>query len=75
MKAIANFMLFFIFCAFSLRDRAQVEQLLRYIIEEPPIDAEDKRVFKYAVLTNNLFQKSFCFNFLVYPILTSNHGL
>ncbi|XLR20063.1 hypothetical protein S83_047975, partial [Arachis hypogaea] len=29
-----------------LRDRAQVEQLLRYIIEEPPEDAESKRTFK-----------------------------
>jgi hypothetical protein len=36
---------------FSLRDRAQVEQLLRYIIEEPPEEAESKRAFKYCTLT------------------------
>ncbi|CAJ1955949.1 unnamed protein product [Sphenostylis stenocarpa] len=35
---------------FSLRDQAQVEQLLRYIIEEPPEDAENKRAFKYAAV-------------------------
>jgi hypothetical protein len=40
-----------------LRDPAQVEQLLRYIIEEPPQDAESKRTFKYAAVTD-LF--SFC---------------
>lgn len=32
---------------FSLRDRVQVEQLLRYIIEEPQEDADSKRIFKY----------------------------
>lgn len=31
----------------SLRDKAQVEQLLRYIVEEVPEDAERKRSFKY----------------------------
>lgn len=35
---------------FSLRDRAQVEQLLRYIIEEPSEDADSKRAFKYDPL-------------------------
>jgi len=29
-----------------LRDKAQVEQLLRYIVEEPPQDADSKRAFK-----------------------------
>ncbi|KAF7842473.1 SIT4 phosphatase-associated family protein [Senna tora] len=29
-----------------LRGRAQVEQLLRYIVEEAPEDAEKKRTFK-----------------------------
>jgi len=51
----------------------QVEQLLRYIVEEPPIDAENKRIFKYAVLTNSLFKKSLCINFLVYLIFASDH--
>ncbi|KAF9597564.1 hypothetical protein IFM89_019882 [Coptis chinensis] len=35
-----------------LRDRAQVEQLLRYIVEEASVDAESKRVFKYDTLTS-----------------------
>lgn len=35
--------------AFSLRDRAQVEQLLQYIINEPPEDAESTRIFKYGI--------------------------
>lgn len=30
----------------SLRERAQVEQLLRYIVEEAPEDAEKRRTFK-----------------------------
>ncbi|OAY71510.1 serine/threonine-protein phosphatase 6 regulatory subunit 2-like isoform X1 [Ananas comosus] len=30
-----------------LRDRAQVEQLIRYIVEETPEDAERKRTFKF----------------------------
>ena len=33
----------------SLRDKAQVEQLLRYVVEEVPDDAEKKRSFKYAI--------------------------
>lgn len=46
-------------CFVSLRDRAQVEQLLRYIVEEPPEDAESKRVFKYVTMrlsNNKLFK-------------------
>jgi hypothetical protein len=31
----------------SLRDKAQVEQLLRYVVEEVPEDSEKKRSFKY----------------------------
>lgn len=31
----------------SLRDKVQVEQLLRYIVEEAPEDAEKKRIFRY----------------------------
>ncbi|XP_019413562.1 PREDICTED: serine/threonine-protein phosphatase 6 regulatory subunit 3-like isoform X2 [Lupinus angustifolius] len=38
-----------------LRDRAQVEQLLRYIIEEPPVDAEHKRVFKFPFISCEIF--------------------
>ncbi|OIW08560.1 hypothetical protein TanjilG_03236 [Lupinus angustifolius] len=38
-----------------LRDRAQVEQLLRYIIEEPPEDAEHKRVFKFPFISCEIF--------------------
>ncbi|XP_015952402.1 uncharacterized protein LOC107476965 [Arachis duranensis] len=38
-----------------LRDRAQVEQLLRYITEEPPEDAENKRVFKFPFIACEIF--------------------
>lgn len=38
-----------------LRDRAQVEQLLRYIVEEPPEDAESKRVFKFPFIACEVF--------------------
>jgi hypothetical protein len=33
----------------SLRDKAQVEQLLRYVVEEVPEDNEKKRYFKYDI--------------------------
>lgn len=36
---------------FSLRDRTQVEQLLNYVVIEPPEDAESKRAFKYSTFT------------------------
>lgn len=52
-------MVLFLFFSFSLRDRTQVEQLLRYIIEEPPEDAENKRVFKYAVVIEILLKKGY----------------
>lgn len=32
----------------SLRERDQVEQLLRFIVEESPEDADSKRAFKYV---------------------------
>lgn len=38
-----------------LRDRAQVEQLLRYITEEPPEDAENKRAFKFPYIACEIF--------------------
>ncbi|XP_004291712.1 PREDICTED: serine/threonine-protein phosphatase 6 regulatory subunit 3 isoform X1 [Fragaria vesca subsp. vesca] len=38
-----------------LRDRAQVEQLLRYIVEEPPADAESKRTFKFPFIACEVF--------------------
>ena len=38
-------MKFYVVCC-SLSGRAQVEQLIRYIIEEAPEDAEKKRSFK-----------------------------
>ncbi|XP_062171213.1 uncharacterized protein LOC133876998 isoform X1 [Alnus glutinosa] len=38
-----------------LRDRAQVEQLLRYIIEEPPEEAESKRAFKFPFIACEIF--------------------
>ncbi|XP_056861331.1 uncharacterized protein LOC108862205 [Raphanus sativus] len=39
-----------------LRDKAQVEQLLRYIVEEPPNDtADSKRVFKFPFVSCEIF--------------------
>ncbi|KAJ7947819.1 Serine/threonine-protein phosphatase 6 regulatory subunit 3 [Quillaja saponaria] len=38
-----------------LRDRAQVEQLLHYIIEEPLEDAESKRAFKFPFIACEIF--------------------
>ncbi|KAG2323967.1 hypothetical protein Bca52824_006695 [Brassica carinata] len=39
-----------------LRDKAQVEQLLRYIVEEPPNDAADsKRAFKFPFISCEIF--------------------
>ncbi|PIA37367.1 hypothetical protein AQUCO_03000157v1 [Aquilegia coerulea] len=38
-----------------LRDRTQVEQLLRYIVEEAPEDAESKRVFKFPFIACEIF--------------------
>lgn len=43
------------FSSSSLRDRAQVEQLLRYIVEEPPEDAESKRAFKFPFIACEVF--------------------
>ncbi|KAF7805598.1 serine/threonine-protein phosphatase 6 regulatory subunit 3 [Senna tora] len=38
-----------------LRDRDQVEQLLHYIIEEPPENAESKRTFKFPFIACEIF--------------------
>ncbi|XP_071690355.1 uncharacterized protein [Rutidosis leptorrhynchoides] len=38
-----------------LRDRAQVEQLLRYITEEPQEDADSKRIFKFPFIACEIF--------------------
>uniref|UniRef100_A0A7C9DC55 Serine/threonine-protein phosphatase 4 regulatory subunit 3-like central domain-containing protein n=3 Tax=Opuntia streptacantha TaxID=393608 RepID=A0A7C9DC55_OPUST len=38
-----------------LRDRAQVEQLLRYVVEEPPVDADSKRAFKFPFVASEVF--------------------
>ncbi|KAH7678878.1 serine/threonine-protein phosphatase 6 regulatory subunit 3 protein [Dioscorea alata] len=38
-----------------LRDRAQVEQLIRYIVEEAPEDAEKKRIFKFPFIACEIF--------------------
>ncbi|XP_068310525.1 uncharacterized protein [Pyrus communis] len=38
-----------------LRDRDQVEQLLRYIVEEAPEDAESKRAFKFPFIACEVF--------------------
>ncbi|KAL3530565.1 hypothetical protein ACH5RR_009887, partial [Cinchona calisaya] len=38
-----------------LRDRSQVEQLLRYVVEEPPEDADSKRTFKFPFIACEIF--------------------
>ncbi|XP_010488242.1 PREDICTED: serine/threonine-protein phosphatase 6 regulatory subunit 3 isoform X1 [Camelina sativa] len=38
-----------------LRDKAQVEQLLRYIVVEPPQDADSKRAFKFPFISCEIF--------------------
>ncbi|XWS74289.1 hypothetical protein CRYUN_Cryun02cG0202300 [Craigia yunnanensis] len=38
-----------------LRDRAQVEQLLQYLVEEPPEDADSKRAFKFPFIACEIF--------------------
>ncbi|XP_034698126.1 serine/threonine-protein phosphatase 6 regulatory subunit 2 isoform X2 [Vitis riparia] len=38
-----------------LRERAQVEQLIRYIVEEAPEDAEKKRTFKFPFIACEIF--------------------
>ncbi|KAL0458453.1 UNVERIFIED_CONTAM: hypothetical protein Slati_0472500 [Sesamum latifolium] len=43
------------FLGFSLRDRAQVEQLLHYIIDELPEDADSKRTFKFPFVACEIF--------------------
>ncbi|KAF3779861.1 Serine/threonine-protein phosphatase 6 regulatory subunit 2 [Nymphaea thermarum] len=42
-------------CLGSLRERTQVEQLLRYIVEEPPTDAEKRRIFKFPFIACEIF--------------------
>ncbi|XP_022728983.1 serine/threonine-protein phosphatase 6 regulatory subunit 3-like isoform X2 [Durio zibethinus] len=38
-----------------LRDRAQVEQLLRYVVKEPPEDADSKLAFKFPFIACEIF--------------------
>ncbi|XP_068320292.1 uncharacterized protein [Pyrus communis] len=38
-----------------LRERAQVEQLIRYIVEEAPEDAEKRRTFKFPFIACEIF--------------------
>ncbi|XP_057954501.1 uncharacterized protein LOC131148655 isoform X2 [Malania oleifera] len=38
-----------------LRERSQVEQLLHYIVEEPPEDSESKRAFKFPFIACEIF--------------------
>ena len=44
----------------SLRDKDQVEQLLRYVVEEPPEDADMKRTFKYDCIFDVLNDFGLC---------------
>ncbi|KAJ7969092.1 Serine/threonine-protein phosphatase 6 regulatory subunit 3 [Quillaja saponaria] len=38
-----------------LRERTQVEQLIRYIVEEAPEDAEKRRIFKFPFIACEIF--------------------
>ncbi|KAK9022413.1 hypothetical protein V6N11_002680 [Hibiscus sabdariffa] len=38
-----------------LREKAQVEQLLRYVVVKPPEDADNKRTFKFPFISCELF--------------------
>uniref|UniRef100_A0A7N0RDC2 SIT4 phosphatase-associated family protein n=1 Tax=Kalanchoe fedtschenkoi TaxID=63787 RepID=A0A7N0RDC2_KALFE len=38
-----------------LRDEAQVKQLLKYIVEEPPEDADNNRAFKFPFISCEIF--------------------
>lgn len=38
-----------------LRDKVQVEQLLRYIVEEASEDAEKKRIFRFPFIASEIF--------------------
>ncbi|CAH2060291.1 unnamed protein product [Thlaspi arvense] len=38
-----------------LRDKARVEQLLRYVVEEPQDDADSKRAFKFPFISCEIF--------------------
>ena len=57
-------MLFFYLLICSLRERAQVERLLRFIVEESPEDADSKRAFKYVHFC-------FCFSEILRPFIFS----
>uniref|UniRef100_A0A0D3GBK3 DNA damage-binding protein 1 n=1 Tax=Oryza barthii TaxID=65489 RepID=A0A0D3GBK3_9ORYZ len=57
MEEVAKVSLFLLFLNVvpSLRDKAQVEQLLRYIVEEVPEDSEKKRSFKFPFIACEIF--------------------
>ncbi|XP_042403680.1 serine/threonine-protein phosphatase 6 regulatory subunit 3-like [Zingiber officinale] len=38
-----------------LREKAQVEKLLHYIVEEPPTDADQKHIFKFPFIASEIF--------------------
>lgn len=46
MLAFYAFILYMLIC--NLRESVQVEQLLRFVVEESPEDADSKRAFKYV---------------------------
>jgi serine/threonine-protein phosphatase 6 regulatory subunit 3 len=52
---VVSLFLLFLNVVPSLRDKAQVEQLLRYIVEEVPEDSEKKRSFKFPFIACEIF--------------------
>lgn len=59
-------------CISSLRERTQVEQLICYIVEEAPEDAEKKRIFKYVLACEACYLRpSVLLNFLGFYSMVS----
>lgn len=59
MLAFYAFILYMLIC--NLRESVQVEQLLRFVVEESPEDADSKRAFKYVHFFFSLRYNFRCF--------------
>ncbi|WOG89627.1 hypothetical protein DCAR_0208865 [Daucus carota subsp. sativus] len=55
-----------------LRERTQIEQLIRYIIEEAPEDAEKRRTFKFPFISCEIFT---CEVDIILKALVTDEGL
>lgn len=52
MLAFYAFILYMLIC--NLRESVQVEQLLRFVVEESPEDADSKRAFKFPFISSEV---------------------